>query len=187
MAPMAGRNPNARGRDMVISMAVLVIPIVLIAWFFTIDPKPEVEPVNVAPVLARAESESPYPVLRATNLPESWVPARVAWARDGDRWITDKPADGNSWQLGYLAPNQIYIGLQQRDRSTTAFVSSITRDGKRLGSEVVTTGGRDWEKWASADHRTRSLVWRDGEMVAVVTGDTGFDQLSDFAATLTDR
>lgn len=168
---------------MVISMAVLLVPLALIIWLFTNDPEATVEPVDVGPVLAGAEKESPYPILRTSNLPGDWVPTRVAWAADGDTWITQNPAVGNSWQLGYLAPNGIYVAVQQRDRAVETFISDATQSGKRQ-SDVTELGGRTWEHWVSADGRTRSLVWRDGEMVAVVTGDTDFEQLDAFAGSL---
>jgi len=180
---MAGKKPQARARDMVISMAVIVIPLLLITWVFTNDPQPTVEPVDVAPVLAQAEENSPYPILRPTDLPEDWVPTRVAWAEDGNQWITNVPAIGNSWQLGYLAPNGIYVAVQQRDRGVSAFVADVTQDGRRQ-SEVSEISGRTWEHWSSRDEISRSLVWRDGEMVAVVTGDTDYAQLDAFAGSL---
>ncbi|MCC2593557.1 DUF4245 domain-containing protein [Tessaracoccus sp. OS52] len=182
---MAGRNPNAKPRDMAISMLVLLVPIALIAWFFTMDPEPEVEAVDVAAVLATAEEESPYPVLRAVNLPEDWIPTRVAWAADGERWINGEPAVGNSWQLGYLAPNEIYVGLQQRDRSPLQFLEQVTREGRPEEGEVE-LAGREWERWVSLDGRTRSLVWRDGDLAAAVTGDTDFAQLEAFAGSLSE-
>lgn len=168
---------------MVISMAVLLVPLALIAWLFTSNPKPEVEAVDVAPVLSVAEKESPYPILRATNLPEDWVPTRVTWAADGKQWFTGQPAVGNSWQLGYLAPNGRYVAVQQRDRAVEPFVSDITQEGRRQ-SEVTEMAGRSWEHWVSDDDLTRSLVWRDGDMVAVVSGNTDFDQLDAFAGSL---
>lgn len=167
---------------MAISLAVLLIPILAITWFFTETPDPEVEEVDVFPVLEIAQAESPYPVLYPEGLGENWIPTRVAWAADGEPWITDEPAVGNSWQLGYLSPNDIYVAVQQRDRAQSAFVTSITRDGKQ-GDEVEISG-RAWEQWTSSDRRTRSLVWRDGEMVAVVTGDTDFEALEEFASRL---
>ncbi len=180
---MAGRNTQARSRDMVISMAVIMIPLLLIVWVFTNNPEPTVQPVDVAPVLAQAEENAPYPVLRATDLPEEWVPTRVAWAGDGDPWITSEPAVGNSWQVGYLAPNGIYMAVQQRDRGVSEFVADVTQDGRRQ-AEVSEIAGRTWERWTSDDERSRSLVWRDGGMVAVVTGDTDYAQLDAFAGSL---
>lgn len=168
---------------MVISMAVILIPLLLITWVFTNDPKPTIEPVEVAPILTQAQENSPYPILYASDLPGDWVPTRVAWAADNDQWITSQPAVGNSWQLGYMAPNNIYVAVQQRDRSVSTFITDVTQDG-RQESEVSEIAGRTWEHWISREGRSRSLVWRDGEMVAVVTGDTDYAQLDAFVGAL---
>lgn len=184
MGPMAGRNTRSTARDMTISMLVLLVPIMLIAWLFTSDPTPEVEAVDVAPVLAKAEGESPYPLLRAVNLPPDWIPVRVAWAVDGAGWIDSTPAVGNSWQLGYLAPGGTYVAVQQRDRGVEGFLQKVTRDGYRDGDDLELLG-RTWERWTSKDDRTHTLVWRDGDMVAAVTGDTEFAELEAFAGSLT--
>ncbi|HMR48351.1 MAG TPA: DUF4245 domain-containing protein [Arachnia sp.] len=181
---MAARHGmKGTSRDMVISMAVLIIPVLLITWFFTQTPKPEVEVVDVAPVLAQAEAESPYPILRPVGLPGDWRPIRVAWAADGERWITGEDAVGNSWQLGYLAPNDIYVAIQQRDRSAASFITWVTREGYREDG-TVDAAGLTWERYVSHDGRTRSLIAKDDAMVAAVTGDTDFDQLEAFATTL---
>jgi len=175
---------KGNSRDMVISMAVLIVPVLLITWFFSQTPKPEVEIVDVAPVLAQAEEESPYPILRPVGLPDGWRPIRVAWAADGERWITGEDAVGNSWQLGYLAPNDIYIAIQQRDRATAGFITWVTREGYREDG-AVDVAGLTWERYVSHDGRTRSLIAEDAGMVAAVTGDADYEQLEAFASTLT--
>lgn len=166
-------------------MAVIVVPLLVVTWFFTQNPAEEVESVDPAPHVERAREQSPYPVLAPQGLPDGWVPLRVRWARDGEAWITGEPAVGNSWQLGYLNPDGVYIAVQQRDRSPQQFVDQLSRDGVRE-SEVSSLAGREWERWTSLDDRTRSLVWRDGQMVAVVTGDTSYEVLDTFAASLSD-
>lgn len=181
---MARPKRNTRSRDMVISMVVLLVPLMLIMWLLTDDPEPDVTPVDVAPHLARAEEESPYPVLRAEALPEDWVPTRVAWAADGARWIDAEPARGNSWQLGYLGPDEIYYGVEQRDRDVAQAVNTLTREGEATG-ETVDAAGWTWERYESDDERTRSLVAREGDMVAVVSADTSFEALEAFATSLT--
>lgn len=170
---------------MVISMAVLIIPILAIVWFFQTAPEEAAEELDITPVLQQAENESPYPVLRPANLPEDWVPVRVAWAADGQRWINGEPAVGNSWQLGYLAPNDIYVGIQQRDRNAAAFITSITREGLAQ-DESFTVDGREWEHFISADSRTQSLVWRDGDVVAAVTADDEVELLLAFVGALSE-
>lgn len=169
---------------MLISLAVLLIPVVIIYWFFSNDGEPEIEVVELAPVLAKAEAESPYPVLYAAELGDDWYPVRAAWAADGQAWITGDPAVGNSWQVGYLSPTGLYFGLQQRDRQVEAFITEITRSGKPEGE--VTLAGRTWERYVSDDERTRSLVWRSGDMAAVLTADTTYDELEAVASLLTE-
>ena len=164
---MAGRNPNARSRDMLISMAVLLIPVVLIAWWFTQSADQKPAAVDVPGSLTRAEAESPFPVLRAGELGAGWTAVRVAWAKEGQPFITADPALGNSWQVGYLSPDEIYYAVLQRDAGASEFTRTMTRDGKALTGEVQ-AAGRTWQRYESPDERTRSLVNLDGEVVSIV-------------------
>ncbi len=168
---------------MVISMLVIMVPLLAIIWFFTNDPEPESEPVNIGAHLAVAEDESPYPVLRAVELPESWTPIRAAWAKDGEPWVTGVPADGNTWMAGYLGPDEIYYGIEQRDRSGAELISRATRDGAPVEGGIE-AAGLTWERYESEDGRTKSLVAEEGEMTAVVSADTGFEALEAFATSL---
>lgn len=157
---------------MVLSLLVILVPVALIVWFFQSAPEPDLEAVEVGPVLAQAQEESPYPVLFTPNFPPGLRPVRVRWAHDGQRWIDGEPAVGNAWQLGFFDEQTgSYVGLQQRDRNTDAFLTRVTRDGAPDG-EPVTIEGRQWEPWVSNDGRTLSMVWRTGEMVAAITCDT---------------
>lgn len=180
---MAHGNTKARSRDMIISLAVIMVPVALIAWFFTTPAEDEVQRVDVAATLQVAQEQSNYPLLVAEPLPEGWTPVRVAWAQSGKPWITSEPAVGDSWQVGYLSPDGIYFGVQQRDESRAEFVSATTREGKALGAEVE-VAGIVWERYESEDERTRSLVATDGDVTSIVTADADFIALESFAATL---
>ncbi|WP_296136781.1 DUF4245 domain-containing protein [uncultured Tessaracoccus sp.] len=180
---MARPNPKSRAKDMFLSLAVLMVPLVLLIAFFTLDPEPQAEAVDVAPSLERAEAESPYPVLRATNLPDGWTPVRAAWARDGSRWIDGEAAVGNAWQLGYMGPDEIYYGLEQRDRAVGQAITRLTREGSATGATVEAAGLR-WDAYESKDGRTTSLVAKEGEMVAVASADTDLDALTRYVTTL---
>lgn len=185
MARMAGRNPHARSRDMVISMAVLVVPILLIVGFFTwpADRSENIQPVDVRGNLTRAKSESPYPLLHADPLPEGWTPVRVGWAKQGDTWLDHEPATSNWWLVGYLSPKEIYFGVQQRDGVVPGFVERVTREGKAMG-EPTAIDGREWTRYESEDGRTRSLVSDADGVVSIVTADTDFAALEEFTAGL---
>lgn len=177
------RNPDARSRDMLISLAVLAIPIALIVMLFTRTPDDGAEPIDVGPFLGRAAAESPYPVLVAEDPGDGWVPIRAAWATEGQRWITADPALGNSWQVGYLSPDEIYYGVLQRDAAGPELVRSATREGREIG-EPVELAGREWLRYESKDGRTRSLVNERGGVTTVVSADDDFPPLEAFASTL---
>lgn len=180
---MARPNPKSRARDMVISMAVLLVPIALLLWFFTMEPEAKVEAIDVAPQLARAEAESPYPVLRATNLPDGWTPVRAAWAKDGSKWIDEQPAVGNAWLVGYMGPDGFYYGVEQRDRAAGAVIERLTRQGRETG-ETVQAAGLEWKSYESKDGRTKSLVAQKDGMVAVIAADAELEAVKAFATTL---
>ena len=170
---------------MMLSMLVLLVPILAIVWFFQSTPDEQVEAVDYQPVLEKASQASSYPILAPENYPEQWIPVRVAWAEEGQRWIDGEIALGDYWQLGFLTEDEVYLGLQQRDAGVNAFVRAVSRDGVRSGE--VQVGERTWEHWISQDERTHSLIWRDGDMVATVTGDTDVERLAVFAGTLVEQ
>lgn len=180
---MAGMNKAARSRDMVLSMAVIMVPVLLIVWFFTQPGDTTPQRADVAGTLAAAEEQADYPLLVAQGLGDDWVPVRAAWAQSGKPWITSEPAVGDSWQVGYLSPQETYFGVQQRDESSSQFVSATTRDGKPVG-DTVDFAGHTWDRYESADGRTRSLVTVQGEVTSVVTADTDFASLDAFASSL---
>ena len=177
------RNPNARSRDMLISLAVIAIPILIIVALFTRTPSTDAEAVDVGPFLTRAGAESPYPVLVAEGLDDGWTPVRAAWAKKGQQWITTDPALGNSWQIGYRSPDQIYYGVLQRDAAGADLIRSTTREGKEIG-DPVSLAGREWLRYESKDARTRSLVNEAGDVTTVVSADDDFTRLEAFTSTL---
>lgn len=191
MARMAARNPKSNARDMIISMAVILIPVLLLVYFFSAPgdaDKPgageaSAARVNIGQTLEVARAESTFPLLLPEGLGDDWTPMRVGWAQDGENWITGEPADGDSWQVGYLGPDQIYYGVQQRGGSGAAFITATTREGSAVGGDVE-LAGHTWTRYESKDGRTRSLVSKEEGSVAIVSADTDFVSLEAFAALL---
>lgn len=182
MTPVARSNPRAGVKDMVISMAVLLVPILVIMWFFARPGDEVARAVDYAPVLTKARAEARYPVLAPVDLPESWVPNRVRWAKTGEVWLDGQAAAANSWQLGFMSPDGAYIAVQQRDGEPKSFIAQLSRDGKPADSVVI--AGLTWQRYTSSDARTRSLVATTSTMTAIVAGDVEFGALEAFAATL---
>lgn len=168
---------------MIRSLVVILVPLLLITFFATrnLGDHP-VTVVDWQPVLATARQQAPFPVLAPTHLPDDWRPTRVNWVKRGDPFLNGDPAVRNTWQLGFLAPDNIYIGLEQGDVDPAAFIKDQTRDGRSDGASVV--NGQKWERLATDDDRTRSLVMTTSRVTTIVSGDTSYQELESYTATL---
>lgn len=175
------RQPTAG--DMIRSLAVILVPILVITALMTRTP--DDHPVNVVdyvPVLAEARREAPYPVLAPANLPVEWRPTRVSWTKAGDTGLNEVRSIRNQWQLGYLTPNDIFIGLTQGDLEPRELIKDQTRDGLPDGESHVNEA--TWQRLVSADERTRSLVLSTAQVTTIVSGDTSYEALESYAVTL---
>ena len=179
---MAKPRPNPPVLHMIVVLAVLLVPIVALSAFFTRVPDIKVTPVEYRPLAAAAAAEAPFEVLLPESLPEGWVATRARWTPLGAIRPERDPAPGNTWQLGMLTPQQMYIALDQRDKLPDQFVQEITRDGRSDG--VSTVDGTEWTRYRSKDGRTRSLVLQTPDAVTIVSADLGYEALEAFTATL---
>ena len=180
---MARSKKPATTGDMIRSLLVILVPVVLILWFFSRDLGDyPVQQVDYQPVLAQARQEAPYPVLAPEGLPNSWRATQVTWVAEGQPHLNDQASVRNLWQLGYLDPSDIFISVNQGDRQPEQFVEDISRDGLVDGKSLI--GDESWVRYVSPDERTRSLVRATPEVTTVVVGDTGYEALEAFAGTL---
>lgn len=184
---MADKQRKATAGDMIRSMAVIVIPILLITWLLTnnLGDYP-VQKVDWRPVLEQARAEMAWPVQAPEGLPEdgpqAWVPTRVSFARAGETAPGGVASPRNQWRVGFLSPDKVYYEVNQGDDKLDMLVKDVTRDGHRVGDEPIQ--GRTWERWESVDGRTRALVLRDDVTATAVTADAEFTELQQFARTL---
>lgn len=178
---MARPQRNSTATQMIVAMAVLLVPIALIVVFFTRTPAAPIQAIDYEPVSRLAAGQASYPVLVPTNLPKDWVATRARWTQAGKPGLDGELAAGNTWQLGMLTPNQTYIGLDQRDTAQDLFVRQVTRRGHPDGTSTVV--GEAWQRFVSEDGRTRSLV-RASDAVTIVSGDLDYEALEAFASTL---
>ena len=168
---------------MIRSLALLVIPLAVIAIIFTNVPKDHaVKEVDWTPVLATARKEAPYQVLAPTNLPDGWRATSVTWVPQGKPYLNGEASPRNLWQLGLLTPDGAFIDLNQGDAQPQEMVDQQSRDGTPDGSSVV--ADQTWQRLVSPDGRTRSLVLRGPNVTTVVTADLPYEALEAYAATL---
>ena len=183
MENVARANRLASPGDMIRSLALILIPLVIITLLFTDlpDDRPVTE-VEWRPVLATARRDAPFPVLAPTNLPEGWRATQAEWVEVGEPSLDGQPSVRNLWQLGFLNSDDVFIGLDQGDLQADDLVDDQTRAGTADGESVV--GGQFWQRLLSPDGRTRSLVRRDATVTSVVSGDLPYAALEAYAATL---
>lgn len=175
--------PNPRPLDMIRALAVLIVPVLLAwAWFSRVPDSPPIEAQDYQAVAAAVRPQAPYALAVPSNLPTGWTCTRARWTAVGQKGVDGQAVPGNTWQLGFLTPEQTYLAIDQRDAEPDSLIKAITRGGHADGRSRLT--GRDWERWLSPDGRTRALVLREGTVVTLISGDTSYAELEAFAGTL---
>lgn len=169
-------------RDMAISIGVIMIPIVLISWFFTRPAQTPVQAVDWRAPLASARAEAGYPVLSPERLGQGWTVTKARWAKAGQPGVGGQPVVGNTWALGALGPDQVYYSLEQTDAAADALVARVCREGEAAGESTV--AGAAWQRCRSADGRTRVLWRTQGRATTVVAGDADFPAVEAWLAQL---
>ena len=156
--------------DMLRTMAVLLVPVLVIMVVFTRPPEqlPGSQPVDWQPVFDTAASEAKFPVVAPVNLPDGWVANHVSW---------DAGHDGadQRWVIGWLSPDQMSYEVEQSNTAAPVFVPKATRDGVVDGASTVL--GQAWQRYRSSDDITRSLVRIDAATgaVTVVSADVSYE------------
>lgn len=168
---------------MIVALAVLLVPIVLVTWWFTRVPaEPPVRALDWAALADQGSVQSPYRLARPTSLPDTWTCTRARWTRAGDPGIDGKPVSGNTWQLGFLTPDRVYLALDQRDAGAADLIAVASRGGVADGQQQI--AGRPWTRLVSPDGRTRALASTVGPVTTVVSGDLPVGALVAFVETL---
>lgn len=180
---MARTRPNPPAIHMLIAMLVVLLPALLaVAWFQRV-PEPPVPHIDPTSAVAQARRSAPFAIAAPTNLPDGWQCTKARWTPAGSAGLGGTPSPGNVWTMGYLTPQQMYLGVDQRDAPGDAVLHDVLGDSTVVGSSTV--AGRTWERRTGHDDRTRALVWHDGAATTVVSGDLSFDALEAFASSLT--
>lgn len=168
---------------MVRSLAVILIPVVIITYFFTRTPgAPEVQVTDFGPALSQARGQAPYAVLAPAAVPAGWRATKAVWLREGDAGLNGAISPRNQWELGFLTADDMYIELDQGDLRSQELVEDRTRGGVPDGQSTL--GDQTWERRISPDERTRSLVLVSPTVTSIVFGDLTYGELETFASAL---
>ena len=134
-----------------------------------IDPAPT---VDYRAELADAREQAPFGVLAPEPPPKSWRATSVDFEVAG-------PV--RTWKLGFLTPDDDFVGLTQSNDSADQVVDGATRADQP--GAPVTVGGEPWQTLTSGEGET-ALVFAGDDVTVVVTGTADEAALVAFAESL---
>ncbi len=177
------KKPSTTG-DMIRSLLVILIPLVVIAALFTDLPRDHpVKEVDWQAVAQTARKQAEFPVLTPTSLPAGWRSTEAQWIKKGEPYLNNQPSPRNLWRLGFLTPDNVYVGLAQGDAALSDLIDQQTRKATPDGDSDL--AGLTWRRMVSPDGRTRSLVRQDQGVATIVVSDLSYAGLEAYATTLT--
>jgi hypothetical protein len=171
-------------RDMLLSMAVIVLPILLVIWLMPSNtPKTPVTVVSSADyqaMLTAARDDLPFKALSPTGLPAGWELTSDDYQPAGDT-----AAD---WHLGYQTASGKYAEFEQTTETIAQFLNEQGSDATQV-SKVTVTGAAagQWQEYTgSTPGGLRTLLFRqDGpSSLEIVAGSASPADLETLAASL---
>lgn len=162
-----------RPKDMIISLAVLLVPIglIFVGWRFLMSGQ-DVTPVDYSETVAEAQRAG-LAVIEPEGLSDAWVP------------ISHSVEDGGgvtTLRIGYHTPEAAGLQLVESDADRDTVVDvALGSSAKPDGSREV--GDQTWTVYRTDDGHTGYVAETEESTIAVV-GDAGRAELDEFVAAL---
>ncbi len=170
----AAKRANASVIGMFIALAVSIavfLPIVLL------NPGPKSDGyrpnIDVAAVSRNATDVAGFtPVVPDTD---------GAYRANYARWESGSVSGVPSWEVGYLTPNESFIGLVQTSQPNPTWLLQQTNSASVTGSRSA--GGADWELRDTGKGEKSMVLVRSGTTV-VLSGTANLEEFSTLAAAV---
>jgi hypothetical protein len=169
-------------RDMVLSLAVVAVPIAVV---LVIEPSKGGNPVHVVDTasyqsaLSAARGAEPFAVLAPAALPGGWKLTSAYYQPAGSG-----PAD---WHLGYLTPSGGYAALEQTTEPLSAYLTDQHSDAAAVGAVHVAGATPDvWQHYTgTTPSGLRTLLCsQTGKSTVIVAGSATLAELEQLAVAL---
>jgi hypothetical protein len=162
-------------RDIVLSLAVLLIPIAIMIgvykYFFAGEAPIR---VDASQTYATAQHDAGYPILAPSGLPSGWTTISSAF---------DKVTDGTVLRVAYVAPSRSGLQLVESDRPVNSLLPDELGADTQPG-DLVTIGGKQWRSYPAARDGNRALVLAENGHTTIVIGTVSDADLRTFALAL---
>jgi hypothetical protein len=175
-------------RDMLMSMALIALPILAIVLWFphdAKDPQDAVQTVDYTVSLQQARDPGtlPFEALAPVGLPAGWRATSVHADFD--------PTAPLRWELGFQSPDHQYVALVQVTGGKLVEGVLATQVPDASTGSATTAGGFTWTEYSSADGTRRAIARTEqstgtpaAPVGVVVAGTASFAELEQFASTL---
>ncbi|HEX6077084.1 MAG TPA: DUF4245 domain-containing protein [Micromonosporaceae bacterium] len=168
----APRASDRRPRDLVLSLAVLLVPILLVVLLFQyLGADDEVTVVDPGPAFSQAR-DAGLDVVRPGDLPAGWRPVSAVLRED---------AGAVTLRVGYVTSGGGFLQLVESDRDAEPLLRRELGDGRPGGTEPI--GGVPWQAYPGRDGE-RALVWLEPERTVLVLGRAPASEMRTLAASL---
>lgn len=161
-----------RPRDLVFSLAVLLVPIALVLLFFQfIGGDREVTVVDPRPAIAEAKAAG-LPAVAPRGLPDGWKPTSA---------VTRVKGGAVTLRIGYVSPSGGFAQLIESNADAASLLRGELGGNRPDGT--VKLAGRDWQRYPGRDSE-RALVLTEPERTVIVVGQAPESELRTLAASL---
>jgi hypothetical protein len=158
--PVGRRSGRGTGRDLAISLGVLVIPLLVLVWFFQPHSTDSAQPVDAAGVYQTAIDQKAFHVREPQGL-TGWKPTVAVYS----------PATGGRFtvRVSYSVPGGGYLQLVQSNAPADSLIASIIDGGEPLGVEQL--AGETWTSYSARSGAENAFVLLEKDVTVVVVGD----------------
>jgi hypothetical protein len=172
--PRRGYQRSAGGLIGAMIAVLLFIGAIWGLTWFERRPSPDPTPtIQYAAALAEARAEAPFHVVAPAPVPAGLRATSVEWQGTGAR---------KTWQLGFLTPQDEYVGLYQGTGPAGAFIAAHT-PASQPGSPALIRNAQ-WLTLSASDRGEHAFVRTAHGVTIVVTGTASPSVLRQFVAAL---
>ena len=169
-----GRGQERSPRDMMLSLAVLLVPIALLLIFYRVVLSGDAPvTVDATPTIQEAQQAALFPVAVPRGLGDDWHTASATFQRQ---------SDGATLRIGYVDPGKDPVQLVESSVPTAGLLpGELGSNAKALGVYRTPAG-----VWRVYDARTgeKALVLAEPTRTIVVVGKADLSELETLASTL---
>ncbi|MFI5496499.1 DUF4245 domain-containing protein [Actinoplanes sp. NPDC051859] len=172
--PTVGKRAERRPRDMVMSLAVLLVPIALLLGFHKYA-RDGGQPLTVKaqPVLDQARAAKMFPVSEPQGLGKDWYLQTATFKRE---------EGGATLRLGYADPEEEPLLLVESSVATATLIpAELGKEPKATGTYAA--GARTWQRYDARPGET-ALVFLEKGRTIIVVGRSDVQNLERLATSL---